>query len=350
MDPLLSICIPSYNRCRLLKRLTEQLLTLKSDKIEFVFLDDCSTEEEVIEYLQEAEQRDNRVVLYQNEQNLGITKNYYSCLHHASGKYLMLLSNEDQIPSDFEKVVFSLLENGNYNAIYGSLKRPFLKDNLYKNEHPKKDTNDFDLIKSEYAQIVFRGHISGFICKKKSIDFNLLKELSTLKDSYWPITPITLMMMRTKNVLFTTKSFVIIGADCTPETENGLKQSNKNKKEIRYLFSLEKRANLYNYFIKKIIEEKDIVDYQKILARYFIFFGFHKKRIGITQLRDINAIKKHPEIGKYFKTELRNNYLKYHLDFFKACINKYLDVFWNLLSLGRVINLFSPYQKHIKPN
>lgn len=329
MDILLSICVPSYNRYLLLKRLTEQLLNLKSDEIEFVFLDDKSSEIEVIQFLQEIEKRDKRVVLNQNEQNLGITRNYYSCLNYASGKYVMLLSNEDQIPNDFEEVVFALLKENKYNAIYGSLNRPSLRGNSYKNEHPTKATDDIEFIKNKYAQIVFRGHISGFICKKKSIDFNLLNELSKLKDNYWPITPITLMMIKTKSVLFTPKSFVIIGADCVPETENRLKQNNKKRKEIKYLFSLEKRVYLYNYFIQQIIDKNEIEEYQKVLARYVLYFSFMRKRIGCTQLLAIYAIEKHPEIGKYFREELKNDYIKYYIMFFKACANKYL---FNLLN------------------
>lgn len=326
MKVLLSICIPSYNRSELLKRLTEQLLVLKSNKIEFVFLDDCSSDKKVIKYLQEVKQRDSRVSVYENEQNIGITKNYYLCLQHATGKYAMLLSNEDQIPDNFEQVVIPLLEDNNYNALYGYLKRLSPEHYAYKDEHPTEDTNSFDFIKNNYPQIVFRGHISGHIYKKEFIDFDILHNLSTLKDNYWPIAAITLMMMKTKNVLVTPKSFIIIGADCIPETETILKQKNVKKREIKYFFSLKKRVTLYNYYIEQIIDKKEVEEFKKILARYFIFVSFRKKRTGISQLKGINAIKRHPEIGKYFKAELKKRFFFYYLNFYFACFNKYFHI------------------------
>ncbi len=332
MEFLLTIGIPSYNRSIQLKRLTKQLLKLKSKKIEFIFSDDCSSDNEVIKHLREFKEKDERVSLYENKTNLGITKNYYSTLQLAKGKYVMLLSNEDQIPINFEQVVLPLLEKNNYNAIFGFLKRPDEKDYLYNNEHPEEDISDIELIKLNYANIVFRGHISSQIYKKSKIDFKILEKISALKDNYWPIAPVTLMMMKTKNVLITNYSFVIVGADCVPETEISLKSS-KKKKQIRHLFSLEKRADLYSYYIKLIIERENTEEFLKVLARYFIFFVFQKKRTGISQLKSINSIKKHEEVGKYFKEELRKKYFTYYFMFLKACINKYLYAIKNQIRI-----------------
>ena len=326
MDVLLSICVPSYNRSELLKRLTNQLLLLKSEKIEFVFLDDRSSDKEVMRHLRDIEQNDKRVRVYENSSNLGITENYYSSLKHANGKYAMLLSNEDQIPNNFVEIVLPLLEDHDYDAVFGFLKRSNKKDYHYKNEHPKKTTSDLDFIKKYYPNLVFRGHISGQIYKKNKIDFEILSKLSTIKDNYWPIAPITLMMMKDDNILVIKDSFVIVGADCLPETEKILR-TNKKRKEVKHLFSYEKRADLYSNYVMHIIKEDKQTVFLKILARYFIYFSFRKKHTGISKLKDINALKKHPIIGKYFKEEVAKQYLKNYFSFYMACLNKYFSFF-----------------------
>lgn len=94
--PLLSICIPTYNRSRLLHvSLTSILNSVKGyeDKIEIVISDNASTDDtgSVIARFQKEYQF---IRYHRNEQNV-MELNYYVCAGLATGKYIWIYSDDD---------------------------------------------------------------------------------------------------------------------------------------------------------------------------------------------------------------------------------------------------------------
>ncbi|WP_422479293.1 glycosyltransferase family 2 protein [Pleomorphochaeta sp. DL1XJH-081] len=106
---LLSICIPTYNRCDHLKRQVAFLLQEISREIEIIISDNCSNDG-TYEYLLSLPVRGN-VHINQNEENLGAEKNMYKCIEMAKGQYIYLLGDDDYLRSGFIEKLLGLIKN-----------------------------------------------------------------------------------------------------------------------------------------------------------------------------------------------------------------------------------------------
>ena len=104
-SPLVSICIPVYNRPELIKRALDSCLNQTYKNIEIVVVDDASTDN-TPEVVKSYAAKDARVKYYQNEKNLGMVPNWLRTFELATGDYLQHLGSDDQLSKDFveEKV------------------------------------------------------------------------------------------------------------------------------------------------------------------------------------------------------------------------------------------------------
>lgn len=95
--PLVSICIPTYNSGRFVKRTLDSVLSQDYKNLEVIVVDDCSKDNtaEVVKAYQ-----DERLSFYINETNQGLTKNWNNVVSRAKGKYVMLLCADDVIYHD----------------------------------------------------------------------------------------------------------------------------------------------------------------------------------------------------------------------------------------------------------
>jgi glycosyltransferase involved in cell wall biosynthesis len=93
-QPLISICIPSYNSERFIACTLESVLGQSFTDFEIIIVDDKSTDGtvSVIRSFSDA-----RIRLIQNESNLGIGGNWNKVLSCAEGKYVKLLCGDDVI-------------------------------------------------------------------------------------------------------------------------------------------------------------------------------------------------------------------------------------------------------------
>ena len=92
--PILSICIPTYNRADVVKECVKKLLVCKRDDIEIVVIDNCSDDNTAL-YMKELQ--DSRLKFERNEKNYGASYNIHKTFLKASGKYMLLISDEDDV-------------------------------------------------------------------------------------------------------------------------------------------------------------------------------------------------------------------------------------------------------------
>ena len=77
MEEKVDILLTTYNtKIEYLKMQIDSILQQTYKNFTLIISDDCSTNEEVREILEEYEQKDNRIQLYFQPQNLGYTKNF----------------------------------------------------------------------------------------------------------------------------------------------------------------------------------------------------------------------------------------------------------------------------------
>ncbi len=109
MKALVSVCIPAYNNADYIAETIEAVLKQSYDNLELVICDDQSKDRtvEVIESF-----HDDRIKLYKNEKNLGMSGNWNHCLSKCQGTYIKLLCADDVIREDaLEKEVAALEAN-----------------------------------------------------------------------------------------------------------------------------------------------------------------------------------------------------------------------------------------------
>lgn len=119
-EPILSICIPIYNRADYLIRHFNQCLKYKElfdEKVQLFISDNCSDQNLRI-VVEEYHQKGLCFEYSRNETNIGPDANFIKCFNSAKGKYLWLLGSDD-IPIDgFIPKLVEILESHNYSYLF----------------------------------------------------------------------------------------------------------------------------------------------------------------------------------------------------------------------------------------
>ncbi len=151
--PLVSICIPTYNRASLLKEAIASAIVVDYPNIEIVISDNASTDNtcEVVQAF-----NDERIKYYRNETNIGSYRNFRKVLYeHAKGAYAIYLADDDLIIDKFyirqaidliiknKKIVLVLsnwryIKNNQEVNITFSLENIFSGEKLVAEYYPKK--------------------------------------------------------------------------------------------------------------------------------------------------------------------------------------------------------------------
>ena len=107
MEPLVSVCIPAYNNAEYIKDTIDSILNQTYQKIELVIVDDNS-KDNTYELIREI--GDERIKLYHNDKNLGMSGNWNRCLSLCTGKYAKLVCADDILSPDALKREVDALE------------------------------------------------------------------------------------------------------------------------------------------------------------------------------------------------------------------------------------------------
>ena len=187
--PLVSICIPSYNRADLIEETINSALTQTYRNIEVIVTDNCSTDQSW-KLLLELAEKDSRLKIFQNEENVGAVRNWKRVMAKATGEYALILWSDDLIkPTFVEKTLEAFAgdiafvmagveeftqEGGVYYSSNFCLKgkcpvRDYYDEILFKNKSSLPVSPSSSLFRTEDL----RGNILDSIPNADSIDFNL---------------------------------------------------------------------------------------------------------------------------------------------------------------------------------
>lgn len=138
--PLLSICIPTYNRCEYLKKSIETIISQKEfsdEDVEIVISDNCSTDDTEIVCKKYAEQYEN-IKYFKNQENVR-DRNFPLVLSKGSGVLLKLCNDTLIFNKDALNDLLHLIRNcqDEKPVIFTS------NNNHYPNEITVKSLEDF---------------------------------------------------------------------------------------------------------------------------------------------------------------------------------------------------------------
>jgi len=181
-EVILSICIPTYYRAKILKDTIKHLIQLENDEVEFLINDNGSPDEtqEVVK-----EFKDSRIQYYRNDKNLGVDANLIKCVEHARGKFIFFLSDEDRI--EFETIpwiIEQIKSNPQVTQIYGKVKdKRQGKDQVYTNpgNHYFKAGNEslknLFFYTFYFSGLTFKRETINLLQAKKYIGYNYIHQV-----------------------------------------------------------------------------------------------------------------------------------------------------------------------------
>jgi rRNA maturation RNase YbeY len=114
---VISICLASYNGEKYIKEQIDSILEQSFEDFELIIQDDCSNDK-TVEIVREYLKKDDRILLYENQKNLGYVKNFETLIKKANGDFIALCDQDDIWHRDKLKI---LIENiGKNSLIYSN--------------------------------------------------------------------------------------------------------------------------------------------------------------------------------------------------------------------------------------
>ncbi|MCM1258663.1 MAG: glycosyltransferase [Roseburia sp.] len=157
---LLTIAVPTANRGNLLLEHIENLLPMPYDaEIEIAISKNCDKLYEK-EYEQVGRLKDRRITYYDHGKDIGFLRNWHYAVEMSSGKYVMLISDEDEIIIDALEHYLKLLSAHPDLSVI----RPRsvdLYDHITERQYGKRGWDAFDIV------FLTQNHFPGVIFKKE---------------------------------------------------------------------------------------------------------------------------------------------------------------------------------------
>ncbi len=110
-NPKISVIMAVYNGEKYLKEAVESILNQTFRDFEFLIVDDGSTDE-TLKILEEYGERDERIRVIRNSENIGLTKSLNKAIKLAKGKYIARMDADDvSLPERLEKQLAFMEKN-----------------------------------------------------------------------------------------------------------------------------------------------------------------------------------------------------------------------------------------------
>lgn len=228
MQKTLTIAIPTYNRAKYLKRSLYSIAEQYDNRLEILVSDNAS-EDETEDVVNEMKRR-IPIKYIKNKENIGGDRNFLQCLREASGKYTILLGDDDVIIDGKMKVILHFL------MIHDDLALVFLNHTYFYGKYDKKNPgilyntdidNKFGLSKKD-----FFNYVKGEIVYMSSIVLST-KRVHNVKDTEKYIGSFFMhscvAFESTKNDNY---NLGIVGTPCIAKDNTADEHANVNKPEI----------------------------------------------------------------------------------------------------------------------
>ena len=313
-EPLISICIPTYNGSQYIEKCIESCLAQSYRNIEIIVCDDCSSDS-LLNVLNPYLKKDCRITFYQNEKNLGLVGNWNKCMNYASGEYIKWLFQDDWMDVYAIEEFVEIANNG-YDFIVS--KRNFIlnelatdEDKMYYSKKVKTLENYFNQDEvgcyfptSKIKDIVVSNIALNFIAEPSLIFFKrtLIKEVGLYDHLFHQICDLEYnMRLASKVGVYVLNKplchFAIHAQSTTNANVNNkyfqlrfIEQAyyayklihHNSFKSIQNLFSLKQKLKLILYYKYRMHEAKRYISHKDNQSNYsmaFINYPFLKPSV-----------------------------------------------------------------------
>jgi glycosyltransferase involved in cell wall biosynthesis len=111
MKKELSILLITYNRKKRLEKTFPKIISNKSDKIEFVVIDNNSTDDTET-YIKEHSEVDSRIRYFKNFRNLGPNRTLYRGILESEANWVTIVTDDDLFPKEFFDEILAEIDKG----------------------------------------------------------------------------------------------------------------------------------------------------------------------------------------------------------------------------------------------
>ena len=125
INPLLSLCIPIFNRLPYLERQLKRFLEDKelfNNQIELIISDNCSSDD-LLSCCKTFSRMGLNLTYHRNETNIGPEGNFDWCFQHSSGKYVWLLGSDDIPKPGILHKILDVLKQEDYGLVHLSMNK-----------------------------------------------------------------------------------------------------------------------------------------------------------------------------------------------------------------------------------
>ena len=241
---LITICIPTYNQCKSLKKLLNQIS--KYNPSNPIVISDNGSEDDTYKIVKSFNKRFKNLTYIKLKKNYGFDYNYLKCVKNVKTKYFWTIGSDDQIYKHSLKYIEKLIYNLNYpDGI------TFLDEkNSYKKKI-KKNAIQFDLYK--HGNLL--GTISLNIIKK-----NIYNTKNSIKKNFGYIQ----LYFAINSIIKNNNWFLILRNNITKIDYFSINKSDEKKNLDR----LYKEINGYNFYINKLIKKNDnLLKYKELIFK-----------------------------------------------------------------------------------
>ncbi len=120
MEEQIDVLLATYNGEKYIKEQIDSILKQTYKNIRLIISDDCSTDN-TVRILEEYKEKDNRIEIYTQTENLGVVKNIEFLLKKVENELYMLSDQDDVwLPEKIEKSIKTLKEQ-NADLVFGDL-------------------------------------------------------------------------------------------------------------------------------------------------------------------------------------------------------------------------------------
>ena len=168
-QPLVSICIPSYNHQNYISQTIESIILQDYQNIELIIIDDCSIDNSdavINSFFDKCKGRFSRFEYIKNAKNKGISYNLNQAIKWAQGKYFYAIASDDILMPFKTSLLVAEIEklDDSYAAIFG--------DALFINE------NSQEILVNKNLQLLMPEEANKY--KKENVYKTLLELYSSL--------------------------------------------------------------------------------------------------------------------------------------------------------------------------
>ena len=109
MDKKVSIIIPVYNVEKYLRQCLDSVINQTFKDIEIIIVNDCSPDNS-LQIIKEYQQKDERIVLLDLKQNIGLAFARNAGMKIAKGKYITFIDSDDWVIEDYIEILYNNIE------------------------------------------------------------------------------------------------------------------------------------------------------------------------------------------------------------------------------------------------